>query len=166
MAKALYPGTFDPITLGHFDVINEASKVFEEVVIAILVNPKKSPLFTSEERKSLIEKAVAEANIVNVKVVISQKATVSVAKENKASVLIRGLRLNSDFEQELFLALNNRELDGTIQTVFFPPKQNHIHISSTAVREILKIRPKNLNEIMEQYLPKSICHLVIDKEVS
>jgi pantetheine-phosphate adenylyltransferase len=162
MARALYPGTFDPITLGHLDVIKEAARIFEEVIVAILVNPQKSPLFTAEERKSLIESVTKDLS--NVRVIISTEAAVSVAKENKADTLIRGLRLNTDFEQELFLAMNNRELDKEIQTVFFPPKQNHIHISSTAVREILKLKPVNLKEVLTAYIPAEIVKNILEKE--
>ena len=156
MAKALYPGTFDPITLGHMDVISTTSKLFDEVYIAILVNPAKKPMFSVEERTEMIYTAVRQYGISNARVVASEDLAVNVAKHHGASVMIRGVRLNTDFESELLLHFNNQALDKDVANVFIPPNQQHIHVSSTAVRflfekglDLTKYVPQNVIEYMQ-----------------
>lgn len=137
MNIALYPGTFDPITLGHLDVIKTASEMFDEVVVAVMINPTKNPLFTVGTRIQMIESAVRELGIERVRAVSSDGLSVNAAKAAKAKYMIRGLRLTTDYEQELFLLLNNQVLAPGISTILIPPKQEHLHISSTAVRTLL-----------------------------
>ena len=158
-SKALYPGTFDPITLGHMDVIDTISKLFSKVYVAILVNPDKKPMFQTEQRVEMIETAVNEYGIGNVKVVASEDLAVNVARKHGATTMIRGVRLNTDFETELFLHFNNQALDGNIANIFIPPKQEHIHVSSTAVRFLLE---KGLD--LKKYVPRSVIEYLKGEE--
>lgn len=149
--KALYPGTFDPITLGHMDVIETVSALFSEVYVAILVNPDKQPMFRTGQRVEMIEIAVNEYGLRNVKVVASEDLAVNAAKKHEATAMIRGVRLNTDFETELFLHFNNQALDENVANIFIPPKQEHIHVSSTSVRFLLG---KGMD--LRKYVPKSV----------
>jgi len=150
---ALYPGTFDPITNGHFDVIKRALKLFDEVIIAVAISQDKKPMFTLENRIKMINKAIE--NLENVKVIGFDNLTVEVAKEHKATVLIRGLRAISDFEFELQLAYLNNSLDDTIETIYLMPKLEHAFISSSAVRSLLKFNAKT-----SHLLPKEVQEII------
>lgn len=146
---ALYPGTFDPITNGHFDIIERARNLFDEVIVAVAESVDKKPMFTLEERIKMVELAVK--NIEGVRVVGFNNLTVELAHEHKASVLIRGLRAVSDFEYELQLGYLNNSLDDTIETVYLMPKLKHAFISSSIVRNLLKFNGKT-----EHILPKEV----------
>ena len=133
--KAVYPGTFDPITRGHIDVIERASKMFDEVIVGVTTNPQKKPLFSVEERKELVEKSIP--NLSNVKVEIFDTLLVEFAKEKEAKIIIRGLREIMDFAEEFQRTIANRIMDEEIETVFimtnekyfFPfQQQNHLLI--------------------------------------
>jgi pantetheine-phosphate adenylyltransferase len=137
---ALYPGTFDPITNGHFDIIERALGLFDEVIIAVAISQDKKPMFTLEERITMANAAVKELK--NVKVVGFDNLTVDLAKTHNASILIRGLRAVSDFEYELQLGYLNNSLDDTIETVYLMPKLQHAFISSSIVRNLLKFNAK------------------------
>ncbi len=134
MIKAMYPGSFDPITIGHLDIIKRASKLYDEVIIAILVNPKKQATFSSEERKQLIEKCLGD--LVNVKVVIGTGLTVNLAKEMDCKVLLRGIRAVADYEYELQQATANMILNQEIETVFFVARPEYSFLSSSVAKEI------------------------------
>ncbi|MCI5824761.1 MAG: pantetheine-phosphate adenylyltransferase [Candidatus Gastranaerophilales bacterium] len=131
---AIYPGSFDPITLGHFDVLKTAACIFDKVIIAVLNNTKKSCYLTIDERVKLIKETVKE--IENVEVDYFEGLTVDYAKQKNAEVIIRGLRAVSDFEYEMQLSQNNRTLNSNINTVFLITKPEYNFISSSFVKEI------------------------------
>ncbi|MGJ8692056.1 MAG: pantetheine-phosphate adenylyltransferase [Thalassotalea sp.] len=132
--KAIYPGTFDPVTNGHTDLIARASKLFAEVIVGIAASPSKQPRFTLEQRVALM--ATTTAHLSNVKVVGFSGLLVDFAKQQQASVLIRGLRSSVDFEYELQLANMNRHLSSELETVFLTPTADNSFISSTLVKEV------------------------------
>jgi len=153
LTLAIYPGSFDPITKGHLDVLKRASKIFEKVIIAVLTNQTKEPFIPLDERLELIKHAVCEADLQNVEVDCFNGLTVEYAKKKNAKVLIRGLRAVSDFEYEMQLAQMNQNLDKSIETVFLTTKPNYNFISSQVVKEaaklggdISKLVPQNVNE--------------------
>lgn len=132
--RAVYPGTFDPITRGHEDIVRRAAHIFEHVVIAIAANPNKAPTFPVEERVELARTVLAD--LPNIEVVGYKGLTVEFARERNLSVIVRGLRAVSDFEFEFQLANMGRHLQPDIETVFMVPKEKFTFISSTLVREI------------------------------
>ncbi|MCD6433603.1 MAG: pantetheine-phosphate adenylyltransferase [Sulfurimonas sp.] len=150
---ALYPGTFDPITNGHFDVIERALGLFDEVIIAVAVSQDKKPMFTLNERIEMINRAIA--HLENVSVVGFDNLTVELAKTHNATILIRGLRAVSDFEYELQLGYLNNSLDDTIETVYLMPKLQHAFISSSIVRNLLKFNAKT-----EHLLPSEVQNII------
>ncbi len=150
---ALYPGTFDPITNGHFDIIERALGLFDEVIIAVAISEDKKPMFALNERIEMTNKAVK--NLDNVSVVGFNNLTVELAKEHGATILIRGLRAVSDFEYELQLGYLNNSLDDTIETVYLMPKLKHAFISSSIVRNLLKFNGKT-----EHLLPSAVQKII------
>ncbi len=156
---ALYPGTFDPITNGHFDIIERALSLFDEVIIAVADSKEKNPMFTLEQRVDMVKEAVK--TLTNVRVVGFNNLTVELAKTLHASILIRGLRAVSDFEFELQLGYLNNSLDDTIETVYLMPKLQHAFISSSIVRNLLKFngRTDHLlpHEVQVMIQKKMIC---------
>ena len=150
---ALYPGTFDPITNGHFDVIERALGLFDELIVAVAVSREKRPMFSLQERIKMIEKSTA--HLQNVTVVGFDNLTVDLAKEKNATILIRGLRAVSDFEYELQLGYLNKSLDNTIETVYLMPRLNHAFVSSSIVRNLLKFNGKT-----EHLLPKEVQEMI------
>lgn len=138
MAKiAVYPGSFDPITNGHLDVIHRAAKMFDHVVVAVARNGEKTPLFNLSERVALARAAVKRLR--NVSVDDFEGLLVRYARRKKAAVVVRGLRAISDFEFEFQMALMNRKLDSKIETIFLMPKDEYTFISSRLVREIASL---------------------------
>ena len=131
---AIYPGTFDPITNGHTDLIERASRLFDQVVVGVANNPTKRPLLTLEERVELAN--TITQTIPNVSVVGFSGLLIDFAKAQNASVLIRGLRAVSDFEYEFQMANMNRRLSADLESVFLTPSENNSFISSTLVREV------------------------------
>jgi len=131
---AIYPGTFDPITNGHVDLIQRTLKIFDEVIIAVAPSQKKEPLFTIEERISLISEVVREFQ--GARIEAFSTLLVEYAKETGSIAIVRGLRAISDFEYEMQMALMNRRLDSSIETVFMMPSEEHTFISSTMVKEV------------------------------
>lgn len=134
MAVALYPGTFDPITLGHVDLVERASKLFDKVIVAVANNPGKRPLFSKEERVKLVRGALTHLD--NAQVVSFGGLTVDYAKSQGVDVILRGLRAVSDFEHEFQLAGMNRHLAPNVETMFLAPSEKYTYLSSTLVREI------------------------------
>lgn len=132
--KAVYPGTFDPITNGHQDLVRRASHMFERVFVAIAANPNKTPLFSLEARVDLAQRVLHD--LPNVEVLGYSNLTVDFAREHGVKVILRGLRAVSDFEFEFQLANMSRHLDREIETVFLTPQEQFTFISSTLVREI------------------------------
>ncbi|MBN1675287.1 MAG: pantetheine-phosphate adenylyltransferase [Kiritimatiellae bacterium] len=134
---AVYAGTFDPITLGHFDLIERAADIFERLVLAIAVHSRKDCMFNVEERVAMA-RAVAEP-IPNVEVTSFEGLLIDFARAKKISVLIRGIRAYSDFEYEFQMALTNRKLAPEMETLFMMPKEIHSYISSSSVREVAEL---------------------------
>ena len=135
---AMYPGTFDPITLGHEDLVRRASKLFDRVVVAIADNPgSKAPLFSTEERVAMAASALADLD--NVEVTGYAGLTVDFAREKGLRVIIRGLRAVSDFEYEFQLANMNRHLTEEVETAFLTPTEKYTFISSSLVREVAQL---------------------------
>jgi pantetheine-phosphate adenylyltransferase len=134
MRIAIYPGTFDPITYGHLDVIARAAELFDRVIVAVAENTAKRPLFSDEERVAMIRSAVAKHK--NVSVESFEGLLVTYAKRRKASAIVRGLRAVSDFEYEFQMALTNRKLASGISTVFLMPHEKYTYLNSSIVREI------------------------------
>ncbi|HEX9139659.1 MAG TPA: pantetheine-phosphate adenylyltransferase [Steroidobacteraceae bacterium] len=132
--SAVYPGTFDPITRGHEDLVRRAAGIFDRVVVAIAANPNKAPMFSSEERVELARDVLAD--LPNVQVVGYTGLTVEFAKREGIAVIVRGLRAVSDFEFEFQLANMGRHIAPGIETIFLTPKEHFTFISSTLVREI------------------------------
>ena len=130
----MYPGSFDPVTNGHIDLIQRSAQVFGEVIVAILENTEKTPLFTLEERKEMLGEAVGRLK--NVSVVSFRGLLVDFAQQIGASVIIRGIRAVSDYEYELQMALMNRRLSSTVETVFMIPAEAYSYLSSRLVKEI------------------------------
>ena len=135
--RAVYPGSFDPVTNGHIDLIQRSSKLFDEVVVAILRNAEKTPLFTSEERADMLEQVVRELK--NVTITSFDGLLVDFVTEIDASVIIRGIRAISDYEYELQMALMNRRLSSSIETVFMLPAEAYSYLSSKLVKEIAQL---------------------------
>ena len=132
--SAMYPGTFDPITLGHEDLVRRASRLFDKVVIAVAANPGKEPMFSQEERVELAKSVLSEID--NVEVQAYDGLTVDFAVDNDLQVIVRGLRAISDFEYEFQLANMNRHLTDDVETAFLTPTETYTYISSSLVREI------------------------------
>lgn len=134
MAKAVYPGSFDPLTFGHLDVIVRAASLFEEVIVAVSRNASKKPLFSVAERVDMLKTVLAP--FPNVKVDSFDGLTVNYARQNGANAIIRGLRAISDFENEFMMALTNKKLAPTIDTVFLMTRAEYSFISSSGVKEL------------------------------
>ncbi|HNW25443.1 MAG TPA: pantetheine-phosphate adenylyltransferase [Candidatus Gastranaerophilaceae bacterium] len=153
MTIAVYPGSFDPITNGHLDVLKTASEIFEKVIIAVSKNSEKKSLFTFEQRLDLIKKSINGLN--NVEVDSFDGLTVEYAKSKGAKVIIRGLRAVSDFEFEMQLSQTNRSLAGDIKTVFLTTRPKYNFISSSTVKEIARMHgdvSKFVTEPVEEFL--------------
>lgn len=153
MKTALCPGSFDPITLGHLDVIERASLIFDRVLVCVVVNSNKTPMFTLTERRKLIESAVSHLS--NVSVTYWTDLLVDCAIEFNAQTLVKGVRTGTDFDWEFQMAQVNRDLCPTLDTVIFPSQAKHAHISSTAVREILRLS-NNPIPSLTGYVPDQI----------
>ncbi len=137
MRRAVYPGSFDPVTNGHLDVIERAARLFDEVLVAVAVNSAKSGLFSYERRVELLTEALVGYS--NVRVTRFDGLLVDFAQRSEAQVIIRGLRAISDFEFEFQMALMNRKLEGRIETMFLMPKEEYTYLSSRIVKEIARL---------------------------
>lgn len=137
MKKIIYPGTFDPITNGHLDIAERASKLFDELIFVVANNPDKNQLFSVEERMEMIRKSTDHLS--NVKVESTKMLTVDFAKDNSALAIIRGLRHVSDFEFEFQMAMMNYHLASEITTIFMMPSEKYVHLNSTVIKDIAKL---------------------------
>ncbi|MAQ64947.1 MAG: pantetheine-phosphate adenylyltransferase [Actinobacteria bacterium] len=133
--KALYPGSFDPITYGHLDIIKRASEIFDELTIAIVDNPDKSPLFSIEERKELIMNVIKADNV---RIDSFKGLLVQYATDNAFQTIIRGLRAVSDFDYEFQMSLTNRQLGKNIDTIFFMTDEKYSYLSSSIVKQVCR----------------------------
>lgn len=153
MKIAIYPGTFDPITNGHLDILERALKLFDRVIVTIARNSSKSPLFTEEERLELIRKAVAQ--FPNVEVDAFDGLLVEYARKRNAHAVVRGLRAISDFEYELQMALMNRKLSESLVTVFLMPNEKYTYLNSSIVREIARLGG-NINGFVPSHVQQAL----------
>lgn len=133
----IYPGTFDPITNGHIDLVDRASKLFDRVIVAVAVNPTKKPVFNLDERVALVQETLAD--IANVEACGFEGLLIDFAKQKQATVIVRGLRAVSDFEHEFQLAGMNRKMEPNVETLFLTPAEQFSYISSSLVREIARL---------------------------
>ena len=134
MKIAICPGSFDPVTLGHVDIITRASELFDKVIVAVLVNSEKTPWFTIEERTYLLKKATG--SVPNVEVAGFNGLLVDYCKQRNATAIVKGLRAVSDFEYEFQMALTNRKLDREVETVFLTTSSEHMYLSSSIVKQV------------------------------
>jgi len=137
MSIAIYPGSFDPLTMGHVDIIHRGSRLFEKIVIAVLINADKSPLFTVQERVEVAREVFRDR--ANVEVDTFDGLLVDYARRRQASVIVRGLRAVSDFEYEMQMALMNRRLNQEVETVFMMPAEPYTYVSSRLVKEVVSL---------------------------
>lgn len=135
--KAVYPGSFDPITNGHVDIIQRGLTIFDKILVAVLENPKKEPLFSTKERISMIQEVFSKHD--NIEVKVFHGLLVEFVKNNNAKIVIRGLRAVSDFEYEFQMALMNRKLDPEIETFFMMPSVSYSFLSSNLVKEVFML---------------------------
>jgi pantetheine-phosphate adenylyltransferase len=149
MRIAIYPGSFDPLTNGHLDVVKRAAKLFDRVIVAVASNESKHALFTKEERVALVNKAVVK--LPNVEADSFDGLLVDYVAQKKARAIVRGLRAVSDFEFEFQLALMNRKLDENIETIFMMPKDTYTFLSSRIVKEIAR-----LGGDVSQFVPPNV----------
>lgn len=149
MNRAIYPGTFDPLTNGHKDLIERAARMFDEVIVAVASNKKKTPMFSLEERVQLAQEILAP--LPNVSVCGFDSLLAHFCQQQGANILIRGLRAVSDFEYEFQLANMNRQLMPELETIFLTPAENLSYISSTLVREIA-----SLNGDVGKFVPEQV----------
>jgi pantetheine-phosphate adenylyltransferase len=156
MRTAIYPGTFDPITNGHLDVIERAAAMFDRVIIVIAVNSSKSPLFTKEERVELVRNALF--HLPTTDVILHEGLMIDCAREHSAIAIIRGLRAVSDFEYEFQMALMNRKLEPTISTIFLMPHEKYTYLNSTIIRELARYR-QNVSE----FVPQKVAEMLAQK---
>jgi pantetheine-phosphate adenylyltransferase len=137
MGRAVYPGSFDPVTNGHLDVIERGRKLFDEVVVAVAYNEGKKALFSLEERLQLLEQSIGK--IENVRIAQFDGLLVDFAVAQQANAVIRGLRAVSDFEFEFQMALMNRKLEAAVETIFLMPKEEYTYLSSRIIKEIARL---------------------------
>ncbi|MBZ0184628.1 MAG: pantetheine-phosphate adenylyltransferase [Candidatus Obscuribacterales bacterium] len=159
MARAIHPGSFDPMTFGHLDILKRATKLFDEVIMAVVGNPGKSPLLPVEVRTKLIKQTIKD--IRGVRVDFFQGLTVDYAKQSDADCLIRGLRAISDFEAELGMAQTNKQLLPELETIFLMTKAEYSFISSSTVKEIVRLGgdvsqfvPQPVNEYLKKHFSR------------
>ncbi len=141
MRRAIYPGSFDPVTNGHLDIIERGCKLFDEIIIGILVNPDKHPFFTLEERYEMLTEVLQNINQggCSVRVDSFRGLLVNYAVAQEANVIVRGIRAISDYEYELQMALMNRRLEPGIETVFMMPAETYSYVSSRLVKEVFQL---------------------------
>jgi pantetheine-phosphate adenylyltransferase len=158
---AIYPGSFDPVTLGHEDIVRRGAELFDELTVAIGINPEKSPLFTHEERVSLLRDVFAD--LPNVKVASFHGLTVDFARSIGATVMLRGLRTVSDMDAEFTMALANHVLAPDVETVFLMAAERYSHISSTLIRQIAQMAKTAGRQHLTQFVPEPVIDPLIAK---
>ncbi len=151
MPKAIYPGSFDPITYGHIDIVRRARKLFPKLIIAIVANPNKQALFSVEDREQITRDALLETKINGVEVISYTGLLIDCAHSLGAGAVVRGLRANSDFDYEFQMALTNRDLDSDIETVLFMTAGRFCFLSSSIVKEV-----KRYGGDISSFVPKAV----------
>lgn len=160
MKIAIYPGTFDPITNGHLDIVQRAARLFDKVIVTIARNSSKNPMFTEQERLSLITAAVKGNK--RVEVDVFDGLLVDYARKKKATAIVRGLRAISDFEYEFQMALMNRKLNDQIETVFMMPNAKYTFLNSSIVREIARLGG-DVKEFVPPVVQKALAARIKDR---
>ena len=156
MRTAVYPGSFDPITMGHIDIIKRASVMFDKLIICVMSNAKKTPIFTPEERVELIKRATA--GIENIEVTSYGGLLADFARQRGAGFIVRGLRALSDFEYEFQMALTNRKLNPDADTVFLTTSAEYMYLSSSIVKEVIRN-----GGVVRDAIPEQIADDVVKK---
>jgi pantetheine-phosphate adenylyltransferase len=151
--RAIYPGSFDPLTFGHIDLIKRAQEIFEEVIVAVAHNPHKHPLFSVKERIQMLKKATADLKGVTVDEF--DGLVVDYARKKKVNVLIRGVRMISDFEYEFQMALTNRKLSADIETIFLMPHESYSYLSSKLLKEAASLGA-DLSSFVPDFVEKAL----------
>jgi len=155
---AIYPGTFDPVTHGHIDIIRRALGIFDKLIVSVALSPLKNPLFSVDQRVSFIQKGTK--NLKNVEILPFDNLLTDFARKNNASVIIKGLRAVSDFEYELQMGLMNRNLDESIETLFMIPSQEYAFLSSSFVKEIAK-HGGDINNLVPKFVAKQLLKIYL-----
>ena len=164
MRRAIYPGSFDPVTNGHLDIIQRGCKLFDEIIVAILINSDKTPFFSVQERKEILADVLKDIEQGGCKVVVDsfEGLLVQYAADREAHAIVRGIRAISDYEYELQMALMNRRLEPALETVFMMPAEAYSYVSSRLVKEVFQLGgnidglvPAVVEERMRQKTPKS-----------
>ena len=151
--RAVYPGTFDPVTYGHIDLIKRAVKIFDEVIVAVADNAAKNPLLSTSERVDLLKQAVR--GMKNVKVESFSELMVDYVQSKKINVVVRGLRMISDFEYEFQMALTNRKLNSNIEVIFMMPNESYSFLSSKLIKEVAALGAE-LSEFLPSFVEKKL----------
>jgi len=136
MKIAVYPGSFDPITLGHMDIVRRAAEIFDKLIICVMVNTEKNPMFTLEERLAMVKKATEKFG--NVEADTADMLLAEYAKEKGANIIVKGLRVISDYERECQMALMNKKMNPNLDTFFLPATEQYTYLSSSLVKEMAK----------------------------
>ena len=156
MMRAIYPGSFDPVTYGHLDIIERAARISDELIVGVLQNKTKSPLFSVEERVIMLREVTKELK--NVKIVPFEGSLIDFAKQMDAKVIVRGLRAITDFEYELQMSQTNRKLNSDIETLFLTTSLDYSYLSSTTVKEVA-----SFGGDINQFVPKFVVDKVTEK---
>ena len=160
MRRAIYPGSFDPVTLGHLDIIKRAAACFDKVIVCVMVNSKKTGMFTPEERVELLRKVTED--LPNVRVDCSQELVADYAKRNRSRVLVKGLRAVSDYEAEIQMAMVNAKLNPKLDTVFLYTRPKYAYLSSTVVKEMARYGA-DLSDFVPRQIIEQVRAKVADK---
>lgn len=158
---AVYAGSFDPVTLGHVDVVRRGARLFEQVTVGIGINPDKQPLFSPDERVALMEEIFADVS--NVSVVCFEGLTVEFVRQQKAAVMLRGVRTVSDIELEFTMTLTNRALEPGIETVFLMASERFSHISSTLIKQIASMGRDASGTRLSEFVPAPVIEPLLAK---
>ena len=158
MTRAIYAGSFDPLTNGHLDIIERSARLFDELIVAILINPQKTPLFSVEERLDIMQQ-IAQPRFKNVRFDSFHGLLVDYAQKSQAQAIVRGIRAISDYEFEFQMALMNRRLNPTVETVFMMPAESYSYLSSRLVKEVATLGgsvkglvPEMVEQLLQQKL--------------
>ena len=156
MLRAIYPGSFDPVTYGHLDIIERAASISDELIVGVLQNKAKTPLFSVEERVIMLSKVTK--NLKNVKIIPFEGLLIDFAKQMDAKVIVRGLRAITDFEYELQMSQTNRKLNSEVETIFLTTSLDYSYLSSTTVKEVA-----SFGGDISQFVPEFVAEKITDK---
>ena len=156
--RVVYPGSFDPVTFGHIDIIKRTANLFEEVVVAVFKNPNKEPLFSMEERVELLNKSLKDISYDNISIDSFTGLTMEFVKSQDADAIIRGLRAVSDFEGEFQMASMNKQINGDIETIFFMTDSKYAFLSSSVVKEVAQFGGE-----VSDVVPECVCQALRKK---